>query len=97
MIPTNDGPMKPGDVEIQFERPMMIPAYFGAISRGLTMNPVNEKPKNATAIHKNDTVISDRSGNPERIINNADPAIPKENNKKHEVNKEQVNVNTFEN
>ena len=79
MIPTNDGPMKPGDVEIQFEKPMMMPAYLGAMSRGLTMNPVNERPKKATAIHMNDTAISDRSGKPDRMINNADPAIPKEN------------------
>ena len=76
MMPTNEGPMKPGDVEMQFENPMIIPAYFGAISRGLTINPVKERPKKATATHINATVISDRSGNPERMINNAEPAMP---------------------
>ena len=81
MIPTNEGPINPGDVEIQFEKPMIIPAYFGAMSRGFTINPVNESPKKATAMHINETAISDLSGNPERIMNNADPAIPKENKK----------------
>lgn len=76
MMPTNDGPMNPGDVEMQLDSPMIMPAYFGAMSRGFTINPVKERPKNATAMHMNATVISDRSGNPERIMNNAEPAIP---------------------
>lgn len=76
MMPTNDGPIKPGDVEIQFEKPIMMPAYLGAISRGLTIKPVKEKPKNATAMHMNATVISERSGKPERMMNKAEPAIP---------------------
>ena len=77
MTPTSDGPINPGDVAMQLEIPMMMPAYFGAMSRGLTIKPVNDSPKKATAMHMNETANSDRSGNPDRIINNADPAIPR--------------------
>ena len=76
MTPTSDGPIKPGDVAMQFEIPMIMPAYFGAISRGFTIKPVNDNPKKATAMHMNETANSDRSGNPDKMINNADPAIP---------------------
>ena len=76
-MPTSEGPMKPGVVETQLEMPIMIPAYLGAMSNGFTMKPVNEKPKKATAIHIKLTVTSDFSGNPERIIKTAEPAIPK--------------------
>ena len=76
IIPTSDGPMKPGVVEIQFDSPIIIPAYLGAMSSGFTMNPVKESPKKATAMHINATVTSDRSGNPDKMINVAEPTIP---------------------
>ena len=68
--------MNPGIVETQFDIPIIIPAYFGAISKGFTMNPVKEKPKNATAIDMKQTVIIAFSAYPEMTINTADPAIP---------------------
>ena len=63
---------------MQLEKPMIIPAYFGAISNGLTINPVKENPKNATAMHMNATAISDRSGNPDKMMNDDEPTIPDE-------------------
>lgn len=78
--------MNPGAVDIQFEMPIMIPAYLGAISNGLTMKPVNDRPKKATATHMKLTVISDLSGKPASIMKTADPIIP--------GNKKQTTQNT---
>ena len=52
MIPTIVGPKKPGVVDIALDIPMMTPAYFGAISSGFTIKPLNANPKNPTATHR---------------------------------------------
>ena len=50
-IPTTMGLRNPGIVPTVFEILIIIPAYLGAISRGLTRRLENTKPHRPTAAH----------------------------------------------
>lgn len=61
MIPTIAGPTNPGVVDILLLMPIIVPPYFGAMSIGFTMNPLNAKPKKATLTQRRTIVDSEDS------------------------------------